>query len=535
MLLSRLMVIFLTGVSLTAVGCAGLKSQAINNSVTTFATDGQPDDAVARAILAGNNKPETIFAVRQKLEKQFGGKLKTHIVANRGHDNPVEGSFSFFETYAGPMEGGTVQEGELFIGFFSEKQGNNLAVQQSFEPGLMIELIAWDYTKQMYNFWELVGTGKGSEWHFRGDSQDIAADIARVNMGEPAPVFASPRLRCSGCHTLGTPILKEIDKPNNDWWTTANKLKLGSLKLQPGTDWRNPVNVAGNLFQNATDVSNLSFQVKKGIDRLAASHMQRGQSLKQRLRSLFSTMEMNLASDDTAFEQSSGRINIPTDFFVDSRLSGKKTTVSINSSVYRQALQAAASRFAPDETGGLMESHHAFLVPVRSYSDNKMIDAMLGEGLLDQELVADILAVDITTPVYSQPRLSLLKYVPESASDVNDLREALVRNLSGATNDPAAAELLKNITDPSRNSSFYQKKANEYLNTISKNSNSNEFISDWLKIATQRRKEIDSSDTSKNPRGQITEPGFRVIFPVNNLKVKPGQFRLDVDTGRIKK
>src|SRR6185295_16158002 len=115
--------------------------------------------------------------------------------------------------------------------------------------------------------------------------------------------------------TTGTPILKEIDKPNNDWWTTAAKLKLGNLKLQPGIDPQNPVQLAGNLFQNATDVSNLSFQVKKGIDRLAASHVQRGQSLKHRLRSLFTTMEMNLASDNQPFEQRSGAsINVPADF-----------------------------------------------------------------------------------------------------------------------------------------------------------------------------------------------------------------------------
>src|SRR5260221_4651890 len=43
----------------------------------------------------------TLF--RSRLEKR-GGKLKTHIVANRGHENPGLGSFSFFETYTGPMK-----------------------------------------------------------------------------------------------------------------------------------------------------------------------------------------------------------------------------------------------------------------------------------------------------------------------------------------------------------------------------------------------------------------------------------------------
>src|SRR3989338_1067122 len=79
------------------------------------------DDAGKRAILAGPRPPRTIYEVRARLLAR-GGKLSTHIVANRGHENPEGGSFSFFESYAGPMEGGEVREGELFIGFFSERQ-----------------------------------------------------------------------------------------------------------------------------------------------------------------------------------------------------------------------------------------------------------------------------------------------------------------------------------------------------------------------------------------------------------------------------
>ena len=501
--------------------------------VNALRTGNNQDDAVVRAIFSGNEKPKTIFDVREKLEK-LGGKFKTHIVANRGHDNPEEGSFSFFETYSGPMEGGTVEEGELFIGFFTEKQGNKLVVQQSFEPGLMIELIAWDYKKHLYNFWELVGNGKTSEWHFRGDTQDILADISRVNLGITGTVFEAPRLRCSGCHTMGTPIMKEIEKPNNDWWTSANKLKLGSLKLQAGNDPKNPENVAAKLFMNATDVSNLSTQVKKGIDRLVASHVQQNLSMKLQLRSLFTTMEMNLATDTLPFEKrTGGNINIPSDFFIDSRLTGKKSDVQVSASVYRQVLQSSGSKFAADETSGLIDSHHAFVVPVRSYVDNRIIDSLIQSGILDNELVADILAIDFTTPVFSKARLSLLKYVPDNVSNINDLRRQLIKNLSEATNDPLAQELLKNINDPTRTAVYHKQKAVEYLNICLKNGNSVEAITDWLKIASQRRKEIVASDISKNPRGQITEPGFRVIFPINNINVKPGQFSLNPETGRI--
>ena len=90
------------------------------------------------------------------------------------------------------------------------------------------------------------------------------------------------------------------------------------------------------------------------------------------------------------------------------------------------------SRFAPNETPGLLESHHAFVVPTRSYIDNRIIDALIAQGLLDDELVADVLAIDFTTPVYSRTRASLIAYVPEQARDATDLRTQLVAALQQA-------------------------------------------------------------------------------------------------------
>jgi hypothetical protein len=52
-------------------------------------------------------------------------------------------------------------------------------------------------------------------------------------------------------------------------------------------------------------------------------------------------------------------------------------------------------------------------------------------------------------------------------------------------------------------------------------------------MASQRRAEVKAAETSKNPRGQILEPGFRVIFPVDRLQSQPGQLRLDEATARL--
>ena len=95
----------------------------------------------------------------------------------------------------------------------------------------MVELIAWNSAAQVFDFWELTGTGTDSEWHFQGNTHDILEDIKDIRMGGPNPAFGK-RLRCSGCHTQGGPIMKELAAPRNDWWTTAKKLNLGTMTLK---------------------------------------------------------------------------------------------------------------------------------------------------------------------------------------------------------------------------------------------------------------------------------------------------------------
>ena len=525
-----------------SVGCARSSQLAAHGpeheaGFAAAARGGAPNDAVARGILAGG-QPRTIFEVRQKLLK-LGGSLKTHIVANRGHENPEAGSFSFFETYVGPIPGGTVRPGEFFLGFFSERQGDQLAVQQGFdEGGLMIELIAWDYSKQLYNFWELIGTGQGSQWHYRGDTNDVLADGADINVGSPNPNFG-PRLRCSGCHTLGTPIFKEIQAPHNDWWTTRFKLDLGSLKLATGADPMNPSQLAGKLFRESQDASSLASEVKRGIDQLIATQAAagRGPGLKRELRSLFHTMEMNLATDSVPFQQrTGGAVELPAGFFVDARLlaTPSPAPVPVPVGLYRSTLQAVGSRFAPEEAAKA-ETRHAFVVPVRAYIDDQVIESLLRRGVLDDELVADVLAVDPTTPVYSPARGSLIRYVPDQANNAHELRERLVAALKQApASDTAAQALLANLTDPARTAEAHRRAARGFFDACRKSAQQPDAVRDWLRLASQRRLEVAKAETSQNKRGTILEPGFRVIFPVDNVQPKVGQWKLDPGNCRIR-
>jgi hypothetical protein len=470
--------------------------------------------------------------VRQRLQS-FGGKQTSHLVANGGHENPFPGRrdvlFMCFNTYAGPAPGGKVEEGELFFGFFLGQEDGTLTVTQDF-----LELVAWDRAKRLYNYWQMTGTG----WHYRGDTAGILADTAEVNLGKPGAKPGSG-VHCAGCHILGGPVLKEIDPPHNDWFTAGSKLPLGALKLKPGQGPDTPAGAAARLFEGATGAGHFSRQVKKGIDRLLDARAARkggGLSLKQQLRSLFSTMEMNLVCDTVPFRerQRTGKaVEIPQDFFVDARLVGSRRPVPVDVKVYEQGLRKVGSRFAPGETPGLVETRHAFVVPARSYIDNRVIDSLIRQGLLDEGLVAAVLAVDFTTPVYSLPRASLIRYAPDNARDAPELRAKLIAALRRTPKDPVAQELLANLTDPKRDAAFHRKAAVAYLGACAKAAARPEAVEGWLRLASQRRAEIVHAQTARSREDNITEPNFRLIFPVDGLKPVPGRLRLNPATGTV--
>jgi hypothetical protein len=496
------------------------------------------DDAVRRAILSGPKLPANVYEVRQHLLKG-GGKLEAHVLANRGHSNPGQGSFSFFMTYSGPMKGGKVAPGDLFFGFFTEAGADGVL---RVRPGVFIELIAWDYTKKVFNFWELVEDGADVNWRYAGDSHDVLADVAELNLGLARPKLGR-RVRCSACHTLGGPVMKELAAPHNDWLTAANKLFLGKLELRPGKDAANPAHVAAELLSRPADGAAFAALVRGGIDRLVEARAARkgdGQTLRQQLRSLFTTMEMNLVYDTAPFATRAARgeaLQLPAEFFVDARLAGPGARpVAVPFAVYRQGLNKLGARFAPGEAKGLVESYHAFSVPARSYVDNKVIDSLIKQGLLDDELVAAVLAVDFTTPVYSRRRAALLRYVPERARDAADLKAKLIAALKAAKGDEAAAELLANLTDPARDAAYHRKRALAYLRTCAKAASSARAVEDWLRVAAQRRREVRAADTAKLEGGDdVIEEGFKVLFPAFNFTPEPGKLRLSSKTGMVER
>ena len=442
--------------------------------------------------------PENVQSLKATLS-QSGLVTQPYMVANRGIHNPAFGSFSFFEQVSGtsPLLSSPIEDGEFFFGHFTTAENNQVIADQEPSKGkLLIELIAWDRIKNLFNFYELIGTGKGAQWFYRGDSEDILADNALLYLNPQGPKFGST-LRCSACHSSGGPIMKEMAFPHNDWWTKARPLTFAPNAVS---------SEIANWMQKLGNADDFSKSVKVGISRLEESaqyqNLKKRFSLQATLRPLFCETEINLESDLTPLEQVSTAIQIPSASIVNPFLA--KGSLAIDSSAYLKLLSSMGMQFP--ETNR-QDADHAWLTPVKGYSDLVAIQTLIKKGIVTEEFVADVLAVDFENPLFSSKRCGLIQLIPpEGLANFPD-------RLKSSTL-PGANELYENLTNPLLTQSFHVQKAQSLLvQTQSELSTANGQARIFKKLLDSRHA-VFSSEISKNPRGQILEPGFRVIFPI---------------------
>jgi hypothetical protein len=128
-------------------------------------SDGKPianNDPLARFLTASAACPANVFEFRSQLTAA-GAKLRPTLVANRGFHNPRNNPKSvqmmLFEIVSGRLDalGIEIKDAEFFFGHFITTNGTSLKAGQ----GVFIELIAWDSTKEVFNFYELTEDDSG--------------------------------------------------------------------------------------------------------------------------------------------------------------------------------------------------------------------------------------------------------------------------------------------------------------------------------------------------------------------------------------
>lgn len=498
------------------------------------ATNGSPvtsnNDPLAKFLQPSASCPANIFELRSQLAAA-GAKLKPALVANRGFHNPKNNprpvQMMLFEIVSGRLDslGIEIKDGEFFFGHFVTTDGKDLKVGQ----GVFIELIAWDSTKEVFNFYELTDDGQGLSWFYRGDSMDIQRDVGFLHRKpDPGSPKFGDRLRCSGCHIAGGPIMKELAAPHNDWATKARPLPFGSSK---------PDAQFAAILKDLAGADDLAASVKAGLKKLEDSakfrKAKKALSLQEQLRPLFCPVELNLESDPAPLDDKAAQVNIPSAFFVNPLLAqGSVGSISIGRADYDAALAALRSSF-PEALPARPDADHGWLAPVKAFSDSLAIESLIKDGLIDREFAADVLAVDITNPLFSPARCGLLQLAPQKADP--DWQAKFKASLKAAApSNPAAKELSDNLTNPLRDARFHQTRTASFLDQCRQQLQTPQAVTDLLRLLVQRRTEVDASEISKIPQGKILEPGFRIIFPGVNPPIVPKTFRLTEDCKVVK-
>ncbi len=536
-----------------------------NNNTNTVLGPDVNGDALFKLLSSQDRCPENALVFRD-LVQASGMKLSPAMVGNRGFSNPLpQGSFSFFETITGSYGGQTLEPGDWFFGHFTAASIDNVALTATLSPqqaatpnNLLLETVVWDPKKGMFNFYEIRGTGEGGLWFYRGDSADILADIQNLHRSyspsQPSfmgPLDANgnataPRLRCSGCHMNGGPIMKELKAPHDSWWTTERPLLLGALRIAPELK---------PILEAIVPAGDLEKWVKAGDDKLLASapywKQRSALSTQEQLRPIFCEQEVNLESDTRPLSGPAKTILAPAGFFVDPRLVPGVDGVEIDKALYTNALNLFQAQFLDYQTSASfaswvqpvnqIDADHAFETPVKSHSDMLIAGKLVASGLIDEKFLYDVLSIDMTRPMFSDARCSLLQLVP-GGSPGPDWKARFQQNLVNSSL-PAAKLLLANMKDPSRTPDYHRGKAKAVLALVQQNAGVQLAVNGYLRLLAARRIAVFQDEISQHPQGQIFEPSFRLIFPTLQLFQKdqqqiafggvPGQYWLNPATGTV--
>lgn len=342
----------------------------------------------------------------------------TYMVANRGRHNSVLGSFSFFESIEGTSAGKPIKNGDFFIGYFTHAVKGALHLdEQPKSNKLLVESIAWDNTKQMFNFYELKSINNNeTTWYYRGDSRDAYLDNNRLYRFDPKEEHHfGERMRCSACHNSGGPIMKEASLPNNDWWNQERK-----LPLSPNVPDAN----IQTIVESLENPMHLSHSVDAGVKHLFKSdsmHQFRSLlTLQEQLRPLFCTVEINLES---ANQYKDHVINIPSAFWLNPVLDFPLAS-NMTMPDYQQLLEEFDMLF-PETMD--RDADHSWLTPVKGKSDVLAIKDLLKHKVISKSFVDAVLMIDFKNPLFSSSRCQLLTMLPEHAT--NDWQEIFRQNL----------------------------------------------------------------------------------------------------------
>lgn len=286
-----------------------------------------------------------------------------------------------------------------------------------------VEMQALDRASGVYDYWVFSG----------GAFEFVGTSLQARDQG----------IRCGACHRDGGVLMKELDDPWLHWEAAGRPL--------PGADAIFAKH--GPLMGNRGDGKELEAVVRTGNDaiiaaRIAADRRPEARALRKLLRPLFCSEQVNLDAGGTQVDAPLSALE--ADALIDPSL-GVMQTIAVDPAAYTAALATIGQRV--DGVPGRVDTEFAFAYPERSGFEQAYLAALQREGLVDEDLVLDVLSIDFTRPLFSDARCGLLPLVPESLPtiDAASIRAGLDTAL--AASNPAAgsagATLREHLADTS--------------------------------------------------------------------------------------
>ena len=354
-----------------------------------------------------------------------------------------------------------------------------------------VEIIAFDKTAGVFNYYET----KGDKINFFGNSKDM---LKGKGSGEDR--------RCAECHTGGGLIMKELDTPWLHWEGHMNT---------PGAQ---ELVAAHKDMGSKTSGAELEGLVKNGNrlwNKTRIDHVMAGDKVKTAdlLKPLFCSVEVNL-DNGADFESpvaggpgGSEIRGIPFDSLLDPQLKGFGN-IPITFADYDAVIKANGQNV--QGVTGAIDTVFDYVFLERSHADNDYVNQLKAAGILDDDLIKDVLMVDFTRHVFSDDRCGLLSLAPELAKEglkADQIRDALIsalENESPAAGSPGAV-LLANLKDKA-DAATHGQKVDAFTNAC-KALGSRPFVENALAITSLNR----------NKARQLPVFEFEATMPVDNL------------------
>lgn len=330
------------------------------------------------------------------------------------------------------------------------------------------------------------------KWTFFGSSDDFVSQGYDCNADGACIPKAAQKQRCAGCHVGGGLIMKELESPWTFWEPSRAPPMPGVKEL---------VAKFPHIFGARTSGTELEVDVvRPGNDEWSAARLNvlEKQGLKEVLRPLFCSLDMNMEAASVVGAEVGVPIpNVINDHLVIDPIWPRERSVRIaRNSATDDAMAAINQRIVDSATNKAFtlagETMRGFSIPAPGALSIAHRERLVEAGIVDMDLVKDILAVDMTRPLYSKARCELLDRVPNlPAAEMQPARikAAIAQALDGATS--AGAELRANLLDPS-DEAAHDAAARSFLETCVARQKTDPagFATDFVQYSAQVRKAL---------------------------------------------